>query len=353
MKTLNVNIPGREYDIIIDAGILCCAGELIRKVSGAAKAAIVTDSNVGPLYADTVLSSLGASGFETKLITVPAGETSKSQTMLTMLYDEMLSFGLTRTDLVVALGGGVVGDLTGYAAASLLRGIPYVQIPTTLLAQVDSSVGGKVAIDLPQGKNLVGAFNQPKLVIIDPECLKTLDSRVLSDGMAEVIKYGAIKDRKLFELLESIKTEKDLFANIADIIYTCCDIKRMVVEDDEFDTGGRMILNFGHTFGHAIEKQYHYETYTHGEGVAVGMVMACEYGERIGLTEEGTAERMRRILEGYGLPREVEIQKSELAEAVAVDKKGVGSSINLILLDEIGNVVIKKLQKSEFLADFS
>lgn len=353
MKTLKVNIPGREYEIIIDAGILEKSGEIVRKLSDAKKAAVVTDSNVGPLYADRTLESLKGSGFETWLITVPAGEKSKSQEFLSRLYDEMLDFRLTRTDLIIALGGGVVGDLTGYAAASLLRGIPYVQIPTTLLAQVDSSVGGKVAIDLPQGKNLVGAFNQPKAVIIDTECLRTLDDRVLSDGMAEVIKYGAVKDEKLFKLLENITNKKELFANIGDIIYNCCNIKRMVVEDDEFDTGGRMILNFGHTFGHAIEKQYHYETYTHGEGVAVGMVMACEYGEKIGLTEKGTAERMIKILENYNLPREVEISGSELAEAVAVDKKGVGSRINLILLNKIGDVSIKKLEKSEFLADFT
>ena len=349
MRVLKVNIPGREYEITIAAGLLEKSGEEIRKISAAKKAAVVTDSNVGPLYAKKVINSMNESGFETVLITVPAGEKSKSAEMLMKLYDEMLEFKLTRTDLIVALGGGVVGDLTGYAAASLLRGIPYVQIPTTLLAQVDSSVGGKVAIDLPRGKNLVGAFNQPKAVIIDTDCLKTLEPRVLSDGMAEVIKYGAIKDKNLFELLETIKDTKELFANIDGIIYNCCDIKRQVVEDDEFDTGGRMILNFGHTFGHAIEKQYHYETYTHGEGVAVGMIMACEYGERIGLTEPGTTERMRRIVKSYNLPLEVKISKEELAEAVAVDKKGEGSMINLILLNKIGDVLIKKIEKSEFL----
>lgn len=348
MEVLKVNIPGREYEITIGSGLLKKSGETIRKISSAKKAAVVTDSNVGSLYAETLVKSLHDNCFMTTIITIPAGEKSKSAEMLMKLYDEMLDFGLTRTDLIIALGGGVVGDLTGYAAASLLRGIPYIQIPTTLLAQVDSSVGGKVAIDLPQGKNLVGAFNQPKAVIIDTECLKTLNPRVLSDGMAEVIKYGAIKDKNLFELLESIKTTKELFANIDKIIYNCCDIKRQVVEDDEFDTGGRMILNFGHTFGHAIEKQYNYETYTHGEAVGVGMIMACEYGEKIGLTKPGTAERMLKIIQNYHLPHEVEISKSELSEAVAVDKKGDGSMINLILLNQIGDVVIKKTEKSDF-----
>ncbi len=349
MEKLRVNIPKREYDIIIDKDILKNTGEYINKVFNGEKIAVVTDSNVGPLYADKVLGSLDAAGFKTCLITVPAGEKSKCSDCLLRLYDEMLAFGLTRSDLIIALGGGVVGDLTGYAAASLLRGIPYVQIPTTLLAQVDSSVGGKVAIDLPQGKNLVGAFNQPKAVIIDTECLKTLEPRVLSDGMAEVIKYGAIKDKNLFELLEGIKNTQELFAKIDKIIYNCCDIKRQVVEEDEFDKGGRMILNFGHTFGHAIEKQYNYETYTHGEAVGVGMRMACEYGERLGITPKGTAERMLKILESYNLPTDIEISKTELSEAVAVDKKGEGSKINLILLKEIGDVLIRKFEKSEFL----
>ena len=349
MEKLRVNIPGREYDILIGRDILKNAAEYIKEVFGGEKIAVVTDSNVGPLYGDTVTGSLEAAGFKTELITVPAGEKTKCEKYLFELYDRMLSFGMTRSDLIIALGGGVVGDLTGYAAASLLRGVPYVQIPTTLLAQVDSSVGGKVAIDLPRGKNLVGAFNQPKVVIIDIECLKTLEPRVLSDGMAEVIKYGAIKDKNLFELLESIKNTKELFANIDKIVYNCCDIKRQVVEEDEFDKGGRMILNFGHTFGHAIEKQYNYETYTHGEAVGVGMRMACEYGERLGLTPAGTAERMIKILENYDLPTYVEISKQQLGDAAAVDKKGEGADINLILLNDIGDVLIKKFKKDEFL----
>lgn len=349
MKKIRVNIPKREYDIIIDRDILKNTADYIKQVFGGEKIAVVSDSNVGPLYGDTVIGSLKEGGFETKLITVPAGEKSKSEKYLFELYDQMLDFGITRSDLIIALGGGVVGDLTGYGAASLLRGVPYVQIPTTLLAQVDSSVGGKVAIDLKRGKNLVGAFYQPKAVIIDTECLKTLTPRVLSDGMAEVIKYGAIKDKALFELLESIKSVKDLFANIDKIVYNCCDIKRQVVEEDEFDKGGRMILNFGHTFGHAIEKQYNYETYTHGEAVAVGMRMACEYGEGLGVTPKGTEERMTNILKNYDLPTYVEISKEQLKDAVAVDKKGAGSSINLILLGDIGNALIKKFGKDEFL----
>lgn len=345
-KTLHVNIPGREYDIMIERGIFDKAGEVIHPLTRASKAVIVSDSNVAPLYAQRLLISLEKSGFSTKLITIPAGEKSKSISMTEYLYNEMLDFELTRSDLIIALGGGVVGDLTGFAASTLLRGIPFVQIPTTLLSQVDSSVGGKVAVDLPRGKNLVGAFCQPKRVLIDPDCLKTLPDRFLSDGMAEVIKYGAIFDKNLFALLENISDKQNLFAKAEEIIYTCCDWKRQIVEEDEFDTGKRMVLNFGHTFGHAIEKEYHYETYTHGEAVAAGMVMACEFGEKSGITEPGCVKRMQNILTQYRLPTRVKISHDSLVSAIAVDKKGEGSLINLILLSEIGNAVIQKFEKN-------
>lgn len=347
MKTLRVNLSGREYDIYIGKGLLDCAGELIRRISSCKKAVVVTDTNVGPLYAEKLCNTLSKNGFETKVITVDAGEQSKSLSVLERLYAEMLDFKITRSDLIIALGGGVVGDLTGFAASSLLRGIPFVQIPTTLLAQVDSSVGGKVAVNLPQGKNLVGAFYQPKQVIIDTECLHTLSPETLADGMAEVIKYGAISDANLFNVLEDIKDTKELFAKIPEIIYTCCNIKRQIVEDDELDTGGRMVLNFGHTFGHAIEKKYGYSGYTHGMAVAVGMVMASEWGEVRGVTPNGTAERMKKILQSYSLPISAELTAEELSSAAGVDKKGVGAKLNLILLKNIGEVLIYPIDKTE------
>lgn len=348
MKSLRIDLPGRAYDIHIGGGVLPEAGKYIKQVFAGREIAVVTDQNVAPLYANQLEESLQKEGFEIHRIVVPAGEESKSHEMLLHLYHEMLSFGLTRTDLIIALGGGVVGDLTGFAASTLLRGIPFVQIPTTLLAQVDSSVGGKVAVNLPEGKNLVGAFYQPKMVLIDPICLKTLDDRILADGMAEVIKYGAICDADLFAMLENIKNVQELFAKITEIIYTCCDIKRRVVEEDEMDTGGRMILNFGHTFGHAIEKYFGYGTYTHGEAVAVGMCMACAYGEKIGLTPAGTEQRMKNILQKYHLPIEVDMPKEAFVSAMAVDKKGEGNKINLILLQEIGRVCIRKINKKDF-----
>ena len=349
MKSLKVNIPGREYEIVMEEGLLERAGQQVCRVFGGEKIFIVTDSNVAPLYEEKLEKSLRSQGFSVAGHTIPAGESSKCQKQLFTLYDKMLDFKMTRSDLIIALGGGVVGDLTGFAAATLLRGIPFIQIPTTLLSQVDSSVGGKVAIDLPQGKNLVGAFYQPKMVLMDPLTLDTLPDRVWSDGMAEVIKYGAIRDADLFAELEKIKNRQEWIAKFEKIVYTCCDIKRKVVEEDELDTGGRMILNFGHTFGHAIEKQYHFETYTHGEAVAAGMVMACEYGEKTGITPSGTKERMENILKNYGLPTQVPVDKKVLQEAVSVDKKGEGKQLHLILLRDIGQACIQKINKADLI----
>lgn len=348
MKELKVNIPNHEYSIYIEKGLLSRSGELIKKTYNGEKIAVISDSNVAPLYGDVLLKTLNDAGFKAKLFCIPAGEESKCSSELFKIYDELLDFGMTRTDMIVALGGGVVGDLTGYAAASLLRGIPFIQIPTTLLAQVDSSVGGKVAIDLPRGKNLVGAFYQPKMVIIDPDCLKTLTDRVLSDGMAEVIKYGAILDKDLFILLENIKNTKDLFAKIEEIVYTCCNIKRMVVEADEFDTGERMLLNFGHTFGHAIEKQYNFKTYTHGEAVGAGMITACRWGEKNGITPIGTADRIESVIKQYNLPVSIKLDLQTFMAAMAVDKKGESDMINLIVLKEIGKAVTYKTKKADF-----
>ena len=347
MKTLRVNIPHREYDIHIGRGILSGIGKLLTTVYGGKKIVVVTDDNVGPLYAEKVKNALQEGGYEAEIITVAAGEQSKSVSVLESVYSRMLEFGITRTDLIIALGGGVVGDLTGFAAATLLRGIPFVQIPTTLLAQVDSSVGGKVAVNLEQGKNLVGAFYQPKMVIIDTDCLLTLTDEILADGMAEVIKYGAIEDAELFKALEGIDGREELFDKIQDIVYTCCDIKRRIVEADEHDLGGRMVLNFGHTFGHAIEKKYNYSKYTHGMAVAAGMVMAAQWGEERGITEGGTRRRIEQILKKYSLPIDAGLRQEELCAAVSVDKKGSGDKINLILLEEIGKALIKEINKAE------
>ncbi len=345
MKELKVNIPHREYNIYIGSNTLSKADEIISEHLKGKKVAIVTDANVKKLYAKKLGCILN--GYDTKLITVDAGETSKSLETLQYVYGELLSFDITRADLIVALGGGVVGDLTGFAAATLLRGIGFIQIPTTLLAQVDSSIGGKTAVNLPWGKNLVGSFCQPKAVIIDTETLKTLPDNVLSDGMAEVIKYGAICDKALFEKLEKISSKKELFENIEDIIYNCCNIKREIVEEDEFDTGKRMILNFGHTFGHAIEKANDFQRVTHGMAVAAGMVMASKWGEERDITPNDIHKRIENILRNFDLPVSFEVKKEELLKSVSLDKKSEGENINLILLKDIGNAIIYKTDKSK------
>ena len=255
MKLLPVSLGDRSYDIHIAPGRLDDTGKLCQQVlPRATRLAVVTDDTVGGLYAHRLLQSLWARGYTASVISLPAGEQTKSLHNLGVLYDSFMEMGLTRTDAVVALGGGVVGDLAGFAAATILRGVDFVQVPTTLLAQVDSSVGGKVAIDLPAGKNLAGAFWQPRLVVMDPEVLDTVEDKTFSDGMAEVIKYGCIRDAAFFRALEKTPSRRAVMENIESVLYTCCDLKRAVVEKDERDTGERMVLNFGHTLGHAYEK---------------------------------------------------------------------------------------------------
>ncbi len=350
MKTLTVALPGRDYDIVIENQILYQAGKRCRWVLPKAKRiALVTDSNVGPLYADRVLHSLEECGFTVQIMELPAGEQTKSVQYLSDLWERFMAFGLTRTDAVIALGGGVIGDLAGFAAATVLRGVDFVQIPTTLLAQVDSSVGGKVAIDLQAGKNLAGAFWQPKLVLMDPEVLHTLPDATFADGMAEVIKYGCIWDAEFFGFLESHPSRVEIMDHIEQVLYTCCDIKRQVVMEDERDTGLRMLLNFGHTLGHAYELAGHYETWTHGQAVAAGMVKAAELGAALQVTPEDIAGRIASLLRRFRLPDTIPGTAQEYEAAIGLDKKGTGSDIRLILLDRMGHALARKMSKAEVL----
>lgn len=350
MKILTVDLPGREYDILIERGLLAQVGERCKAVlSRARRLAVVTDSEVGPLYGERVLSSLRAAGFIAELVTVPAGERSKSVSMLEKLYDAFMDIGLTRTDAVVALGGGVVGDLTGFAAATILRGVDFVQIPTTLLSQVDSSVGGKVAVDLKAGKNLAGAFWQPKLVLMDPAVLGTLSDATFADGMAEVVKYGCIRDAAFFSYLEQRPSRAELMADIEHILYTCCELKRQVVLNDERDTGERMLLNFGHTLGHAYELAGNYEDYTHGQAVSAGMVKALELGEELGVTPAGLRDRVAVLLGALGLPIAIPCGMEHYKLAIGLDKKGEGEAITLILLSALGRAVLHRLEKGRVL----
>ena len=352
MKTLNVNLPGRSYDILMERGLLSRAGELCRAaLPKASRLFVVTDSTVGPLYLNRIIPALENAGFETAICEIPAGEASKCVEQLSRLWECMMDFGLTRTDAVVALGGGVVGDLAGFAAATILRGVDFVQIPTTLLAQVDSSVGGKVAIDLQHGKNLAGAFWQPRLVLMDPAVLGTLDDKTFADGMAEVIKYGCIRDAAFLSWLEQHPSRQEIMADIEHVLYTCCDIKRSVVVEDERDTGARMVLNFGHTLGHAYELAGHYQTWTHGQAVAAGMVKAAELGVAMGITPAGLPERIGVLLGCFGLPVSIPCTHADYSAAIGLDKKGAGDSISVILLEEAGRAVAHPMPKAKLLEE--
>ena len=348
MKTLTVDLPGRAYDIVIERGLLDQAGERCKAALPKARTLfVVTDSNVAPLYLERVVNSLQNAGFQTVSCTIPAGESSKCAAQLSRLWEEMMAAGLTRTDAVVALGGGVVGDLAGFAAATILRGVALVQIPTTLLAQVDSSVGGKVAVDLKAGKNLAGAFYQPKLVLMDPDVLDTLPLPVFMAGMAEVVKYGCIWDADFFDFLAARPSRGELMVDIEHILYTCCDIKRQVVMDDELDTGLRMILNFGHTLGHAYELAGHYVEWSHGEAVAAGMCAAAKLGVALGITPEELPAKLEDALASLGLPTSISCDAATYAAAVGRDKKGTGADVTVILLDKIGHAVPHKMPKAQ------
>lgn len=340
-QTLRVSSKPRGYDIIIGRGSLAGAGGAIRAVCPPAcrKVAVVTDSNVSPLYADTVRQSIEAAGLTAAVFVFPAGEPSKNHATLLGIYAFLAREQITRTDAVAALGGGVVGDTAGFAAATFLRGVTLVQLPTTLLAQIDSSVGGKTGVDLPEGKNLVGAFYAPHRVLCDPDTLATLPPRVFRDGLAEAFKYGCIFDRALFGLLE--RSAGSLRDDALDrVIARCIGLKRDVVERDAFESGERMLLNFGHTLGHALEKCFHYETYTHGEAVGIGMALAARAGEKQGLTAPGTAETIAAALEKAGLPERCPVPVAQLLPAVLGDKKRAGDTLRVVLLKEIGQSFI-------------
>ena len=347
---LKVDLKDRSYSIIIEKGLINRVSEEIRKVYKGNKIFIITDDNVNKYYGDKISNELKGSDFEVKLLSLKPGEETKNFNTLPIVYNELLDFNLTRSDLIIALGGGVIGDLAGFVASTYLRGVDFVQIPTSLLAQVDSSVGGKVAVDLDRGKNLVGSFYHPKCVLIDPDVLNTLEDRFFIDGMAEVIKYGCIKDKEFFDYLEKMENNQQLINNMEVVIHKCCDIKRQVVENDEKDKGERMLLNFGHTLGHAIEQHYNYTKYSHGEGVAIGMYVISKISEEKGLTKKGTSQRIKDILVKYNLPYELDVNIEETLEAINLDKKKLGNDLNVIILKEIGSSEIYKTT-AEFLKE--
>ena len=340
MRNLRVNLDENSYDIFIEKGLLNQSGEFLKKIHTGKKVFIFTDENVAQLYLERLKKSLDTAGFSVFCDILPAGEPTKAFGNMAKLYAALLAAGITRSDLIITFGGGVVGDIGGFAAATYLRGVKFVQIPTTLLAQVDSSVGGKVAADLPEGKNLAGCFWQPKMVLIDPALLETLSDSFFADGMGEVIKYGAIRDKILFSLLSALRGREEVMEKIEEIIETCCKIKAEIVARDEKDTGERMLLNFGHTIGHAIEKEYRYQTYSHGQAVAAGMFWISQIAEKKSLSPTGTAEKIRETLHRHGLSETIPFNQNALINSVTVDKKNLTGKLNVILLQEIGNAFI-------------
>lgn len=345
MQTISIS-TGKPYQVLIGTGLLARTGTLLNEFSNVRKVAVVTDDRVAPLYLQTVTDSF-SEPIAVSHIIVRHGETAKCADNLMTLLSFFCQEGLTRTDLVIALGGGVIGDLTGFAASCYLRGIRYVQIPTTLLAQVDSSVGGKTAINIPEGKNLVGSFYQPSKVLCDTDTLDTLTPEDFSGGLGEVIKYGCIWDASLFEQIGRMQDK----AVRAEVVARCIQIKADIVAQDEHDTGLRMILNFGHTLGHAVEKYHHYRDYTHGEGVAIGMVAITRMAESKGLTPIGCADRMEALCKACGLPTACDVPKEELLRTCALDKKNMGAELRLILLNDIGSCRIVSMSQTEF-SDF-
>lgn len=340
MKKIRIN-TSTPYDVLIERGSISDCGRYIAETVKTRRAAIITDDIVEKLYGDTVRNSLNENGFEHSTFCFKNGEASKNLSILSDIYDFLSENDITRKDVLIALGGGVVGDITGFAAATFLRGLDFVQIPTTLLAQIDSSVGGKTAVDLKSGKNLVGSFKQPALVICDSDTLKTLTPEFLSDGMAEAVKYGMIRDEKLFSLIES-KNLETVDTIMDEIVYTCVDIKRDVVEHDEFDRGERMILNFGHTIGHAVEGWHNYKDFTHGKGVAVGM--CCITGR----FAPELSDRLESCLKAYDLPVKTEAPMSELLPFCSKDKKRETNNISYIVCPVVGRAEIRKNTVQEF-----
>lgn len=334
-------VPVGSYEVHVGTGLLDRAAQIIRTAAPAHRYAIISDQNVAPLYAARVRDALGAA--QTELFTVPAGESEKSRAQWTRLTDAMLAAGVGRDATILALGGGVVGDLAGFVAATYMRGIPFVQLPTTLLAMIDASIGGKTGVDTPAGKNLVGAFHRPRAVIVDPSVLATLPANHLRAGLAEAIKHGAIADAAYFlrvdDSLPSLLASPDDDAMRA-IILRSIEIKARIVEQDEREGGIRRTLNFGHTLGHAVESESRYSV-LHGEAIAIGMVLESLLGERLGITAPGTALRMREIVRRAGLPDVVPggLDPNEILAATRIDKKARAGAVEYALISEIGRAV--------------
>ena len=354
-SVISVPLPQSPYEIVTNPGNLPKLGEYLTRLKLGKKILLLSNAEIFDYYGETALNSLKKSGFEVSVHLIPAGETNKTLEAIAKIYDTALEKRLERSSTMVALGGGVVGDMTGFAASSWLRGINFVQVPTTLLAMVDASIGGKTGVNHPQGKNLIGAFYQPHLVFIDPLVLKTLPEREFRAGMAEVIKYGIIWDADLFEQLEQAKSLKnlaDLPESLLEMIITrSCQAKVDVVSQDEKESGIRAILNYGHTLGHAVESLTGYSQVNHGEAVAIGMVAAGKIAVKMGLWNEKDAQRQMALIEKTGLPTQIpsHLDPNAIIDILQTDKKVKAGKVRFILPTAIGKVIITDEVTTEIL----
>lgn len=336
MRKVTIDTGRKRYPIHIGAGLSCNTGRLASELTGPTKAALITDDKVDRLWSERITVSLKSAGFVVSRHVIPNGEVSKNIENYIKILGFLSDNKLSRSDTLFALGGGMVGDIAGFAASTYLRGIRFVQIPTTLLAMVDSSVGGKTAVNLDSGKNQAGTFFQPDLVVCDPELLSSLPDDIFRDGCAEVVKYGVIADRRLFDMLKV-----PLGPQLEEVIERCLTIKSRLVYEDELDTGPRQLLNFGHTFGHAVEKCSGYAV-THGKAVAIGMVMAAHIAEKMGICSSDCCRKIENMLTSFELPHKTGLSGTELLNAIISDKKRSLEEITLVLPEEIGSCVLKK-----------
>jgi 3-dehydroquinate synthase len=352
LDTITVGLGERSYKIIFGQGILTELGQFCRTLQTGNNVAVVTNPVVGAYYLEAVKSALTCAGYTVYKVEIPDGEEYKSFETLKSIYDRLIEFGFDRSSFIVALGGGVVGDIAGFAAATYLRGIPFVQVPTTLLAQVDSSVGGKTGINHEKGKNLIGAFYQPGFVLIDTAVLDTLPEREYLSGLAEIAKYGIVLDGSLFDFMSAnigklLDREKE---SLLTIIKRSCSIKASIVEKDEKETGLRAVLNYGHTIGHAVETLTCYKTYTHGEAVAIGMVQAAKFSEFMGFSGKDETERIIALLNALRLPVEFPFfSQSEYNDALLHDKKTREGGINFVFNRGIGDFQISRVTDMQIL----
>ena len=339
MKEIRVELKNNPYSIYIEHGLLGHLEDYIKKIYNHNKIFIITDERVGHFYLKQVKEAL--KNFEVHAITIEGYEKDKCINTYSYLASKLVLEGIRREHLLIALGGGVIGDLTGFLAATIYRGVSYIQIPTSLLAQNDSSIGGKTGIDIKEGKNLIGAFYQPKMVLIDPETLNTLPKKEYANGLSEVIKHGIIGNKKILEGLAKNNYRLD-----DDILKMSIEVKRKLVLEDEFDKGNRMLLNFGHTFGHAIEKKYNYEKYTHGEAISFGILMALHLGERLGITKEGIYDQIKNLFTNVGLPNTL-LDEKEYIDLIRSDKKNIAGTLNFILVSDYEKPFVLKLNENK------